>query len=82
MRRPVFLMSVPRSGSTLLGFRLVVRPAALAAPLPLSTSVVSAPAADKWRRNAADIERVLPLTAGADALARSVVARSAGQLGR
>jgi hypothetical protein len=50
----------------------------LTAPLPLSTSVVSAPAADKWRRNAADIEPVLPLTADADALARSVLARLSG----
>lgn len=45
----------------------------LTAPLPLSGSVVSAPEKDKWRRNAEEIEAVMPIAEAAAERARSVV---------
>jgi hypothetical protein len=45
----------------------------LTSPLPLSGSVVSAPEKDKWRRNAEEIESVLPLAEAAIERARQVV---------
>ncbi len=48
----------------------------LDSPLPLSAWTISPPEPGKWRRNAAVLEPVLPLTAHADAQARALVARS------
>jgi Sulfotransferase family len=45
----------------------------LTAPLPLSISVVSEPEKDKWRRNAEEIEAVLPLAQAAIERAKAVV---------
>lgn len=46
----------------------------LTAPLPLSGSQISAPDPGKWRRNADELEAVLPLTQTAADLARSALA--------
>lgn len=43
----------------------------LGADLPLSVTTVSKPAADKWRRHEAAIERVWPIVEAADARARA-----------
>jgi hypothetical protein len=45
----------------------------LTAPLPLSGSVVSAPEKDKWRRNAEEIEAVMPIAQDAADRARALV---------
>ena len=48
----------------------------LASDLPLARNTLTAPSADKWRAEAAQIEAVLPLVAREDARARAMLEQS------
>lgn len=54
----------------------------LESPLPLSRSTLTAPSAEKWKRNAADLELALPLVADIAERARALFASAPRSEGR
>lgn len=71
------IVDAPAQAITALCSRLSLdwdRP--LGEALPLSGTTVTAPAADKWRRHEALIERIWPIVAATEARARALVAEA------